>query len=58
MSSRKQIKIIKNINKALKHPELYDNDELRLLKQKRAKFLDLQKRFNNEQNGGFGQYVR
>lgn len=58
MSSRKQIQIIKNINKALKNPELYDDDELRLLKQKRAKFLDLQKRFNNEQNGGFGQYVR
>jgi len=58
MSSRKQINIIKNINKALKNPHLYNEEELKMLKQKRAKFLDLQKRFYNEQNGGFGQHVR
>tara|TARA_Y100000004_G_scaffold41965_1_gene45840 strand:- start:857 stop:1024 length:168 start_codon:yes stop_codon:yes gene_type:complete len=54
MSSRKQIKLIKQINKALKNPHLYNDEELITLKQKRAKFLDLQRRFNLEQQGGFG----
>lgn len=58
MSSRKQIKLIKNINKALSNPHLYNDEELRTLKQKKAKFIDLQNRFHREQNGGFGQYVR
>lgn len=58
MSSRKQIQLIKNINKALKNPHLYNDEELKTLKQKRNKFLDLQKRFYAEQNGGFGKHVR
>lgn len=58
MSSRKQIKLIKNINKALENAHLYNDEELRTLKQKKAKFIDLQRRFYTEQQGGFGQYVR
>lgn len=54
MSSRKQIKLIKQINKALKNPQLYSDEELVTLKQKRAKFLDLQRRYNQEQQQGFG----
>jgi len=56
MSSKtsKQYKIVRDINKALKNPQLYTDEELRTLKQKRAKFIDLKKRFNAEKNGGFG----
>lgn len=54
MSSRKQIKLIKQINKALKNPQLYNDEELLTLRQKRAKFLDLQRRYNQEQQQGFG----
>ena len=54
----KQYKIVRDINKALKNPQLYTDEELRTLKQKKAKFLDLKKRYNDETFGGFGQYVR
>ena len=54
----KQYKIVRDINKALKNPQLYTDEELRTLKQKKAKFLDLKRGFNDEQFGGFGQYVR
>tara|TARA_B100001939_G_scaffold315388_1_gene300491 strand:- start:463 stop:642 length:180 start_codon:yes stop_codon:yes gene_type:complete len=59
MSSKvsRQYKIVKDINKALSKPHLYTDEELRTLKQKRAKFIDLKKRFNAEQNGGFGKHV-
>jgi len=54
----KQYKIVRNINKALANPHLYSDEELKTLKQKRAKFIDLKRRYNEENNGGFGQYVR
>ena len=36
---------------------LHTDEELRTLKKKKAQFIDLKKRYNNEQFGGFGQYV-
>tara|TARA_B100002019_G_C21221306_1_gene574903 strand:+ start:606 stop:788 length:183 start_codon:yes stop_codon:yes gene_type:complete len=54
----KQYKIVRDINKALANPHLYTDEELRTLKKKKAQFIDLKKRYNNEQFGGFGQYVR
>ena len=46
--------MIKQINKALKKPELYTDDELHHLKKKRREFLDVERRSNLEQRGGFG----
>tara|TARA_B100001989_G_C24260159_1_gene326490 strand:- start:256 stop:486 length:231 start_codon:yes stop_codon:yes gene_type:complete len=46
--------MIKKINKSLKHPELYTDDELHHLKKKRREFLDVERRSNLEQRGGFG----
>ena len=46
--------MIKQINKALKKPELYTDDELHHLKKKRREFIDVERRSNLEQRGGFG----
>ena len=53
MSSLK--KLTKQINKCLKHPENYSEEEFHTLKKKRRQFLDVERRANIEQRGGFGQ---
>ena len=55
MSSLK--KLTKQINKCLKHPENYSEEEFHTLKKKRRQFLDVERRANIEQRGGFGQYA-
>ena len=50
--------MVKKINKCLKHPENYTEEEFRTLKQKRRQFLDVERRSNIEQRGGFGQHVQ
>ena len=52
--TRKTRLSLKQINKALKKPELYTDDELHHLKKKRREFLDVERRSNLEQRGGFG----
>ena len=56
MSSLK--KLTKQINKCLKHPENYSEEEFHTLKKKRRQFLDVERRANIEQRGGFGQYAQ
>ena len=46
--------MIKQINKDLKKPDLYTDDELDILKKKRREFIDVERRSNLEQRGGFG----
>ena len=51
-------KLVKQINKCLKHPENYTEEEFHTLKKKGRNLLDVERRYQQEQRGGFGQHVR